>query len=179
MTKTMDWTTYIELASRTAKPLELFEQLEHARLGVSTEVGELLDAYKRHRIYGKPLDKTNLLEEIGDTLWYVALECTTNKFDIVPIMRGMQVPKLPDTHTMLKALGRLAGYFWDEPREGHCAAIVFALMQLCEMEQIDFEQAMRLNIAKLAKRYGDKYSDHAALVRDLVEERTLLEAGKA
>ena len=175
----MDWNTYVELANRTAKSLPYDDQLEHARLGVSTEVGELLDAYKRHRIYGKPLDTVNLQEEIGDALWYIALECKTNGFEVGTILRSMQVEQAPKVADLLRALGRLAGIFWDAPKEGNCAALIFALIQLCEVEDIDFEQAMRLNIAKLAKRYGDKYSDHAALVRDLVEERSLLEAGKA
>ncbi len=172
----MDWNNYVELANRTAKSLPFEQQLEHSRLGVSTEIGELLDAYKRNRIYGKPLDATNVLEEVGDCLWYIALECKTNGFDIGPTLRSMKIPQMPPLSDLLRALGRLAGIFWDEPKEGNCAALVFALLQLCEIESTDFEQAMRLNIAKLAKRYGDKYSDQAALIRDLVQERETLEA---
>ena len=39
-----------------------------------------------------------------------------------------------------------------------------------------FEHAMEINIAKLAKRYPDKYSDYNALNRDLESERKILEA---
>ena len=35
--------------------------------GVVGEIGELMDAYKRHIAYGKELDRINVLEEIGDT----------------------------------------------------------------------------------------------------------------
>lgn len=42
----------------------------HGAIGICTEGGELLDAYKKHLYYGKPLDKANILEEIGDVLWY-------------------------------------------------------------------------------------------------------------
>ncbi len=40
---------------------------------------------------------------------------------------------------------------------------------------IDWEQCMLANIAKLKKRYGDKYAHHAALNRDLEGERRTLE----
>ena len=38
-----------------------------------------------------------------------------------------------------------------------------------------FEEAMEKNIAKLRARYGDKFTEHAALNRDLVKERNVLE----
>jgi NTP pyrophosphatase (non-canonical NTP hydrolase) len=45
----------------------------HALMGLATEVGELTDAYKRWVIYGKDIDYTNVREEVGDLLWYLAL----------------------------------------------------------------------------------------------------------
>lgn len=45
-------------------------QLLHAGIGMATETGEFLDALKKFIFYGKPLDKTNLSEEIGDASWY-------------------------------------------------------------------------------------------------------------
>jgi NTP pyrophosphatase (non-canonical NTP hydrolase) len=47
--------------------------LLHGSIGIATESGEILDAIKKHIYYGKPLDKVNLKEEIGDVLWYCAL----------------------------------------------------------------------------------------------------------
>jgi NTP pyrophosphatase (non-canonical NTP hydrolase) len=40
---------------------------------------------------------------------------------------------------------------------------------------IEWEECMLANIAKLKKRYGEKYSHHAALNRDLEGERQVLE----
>lgn len=48
-------------------------RLLHGVIGVATESGELLDAVKKHVYYGKPLDKVNLMEEVGDCMWYLAL----------------------------------------------------------------------------------------------------------
>jgi NTP pyrophosphatase (non-canonical NTP hydrolase) len=48
-------------------------RLIHASLGMQTESAEFSDTIKKHIFYGKPLDVTNLKEEIGDMLWYVAI----------------------------------------------------------------------------------------------------------
>jgi NTP pyrophosphatase (non-canonical NTP hydrolase) len=49
------------------------KRLTHAGLGLCTEAAELADAIKKHIFYGKDLDKVNLVEEIGDILWYSAI----------------------------------------------------------------------------------------------------------
>ena len=45
--------------------------LIHMTMGVSGEAGELLDAIKKHTMYNKPLDVENVIEEIGDVLFYL------------------------------------------------------------------------------------------------------------
>ena len=45
--------------------------LNHAVLGVAGEAGELVDAIKKHTIYGKPLDRANIIEELGDLRFYI------------------------------------------------------------------------------------------------------------
>ena len=45
----------------------------HGAIGLATEAGELLDAIKRALFYGQPLDRTNLIEELGDLEWYMAV----------------------------------------------------------------------------------------------------------
>ena len=46
--------------------------LLHMVIGASGEVGELVDAIKKHVIYQKPLDVENVKEELGDLLFYMA-----------------------------------------------------------------------------------------------------------
>ena len=48
-------------AARTLPRLGFNKDVRHMQMGVKTELGELLDAFKKHYIYGKPLDKVNLL----------------------------------------------------------------------------------------------------------------------
>ena len=91
----------------------------HMVLGISTEAGELLDAYKKHCAYGKDLDKTNVGEEIADIMWYIS--------------------------------------------------------NLCRMLNIDMEEMLQRNIAKLKARYPEKFDEIKALNRNLEKERQILE----
>lgn len=45
--------------------------LLHMAVGVAGEAGELLDAIKKHSVYGKPIDRENVIEESGDILFYL------------------------------------------------------------------------------------------------------------
>ena len=43
----------------------------HMAIGVSGEAGELIDAIKKYVIYRKPLDRENVIEELGDLEFYM------------------------------------------------------------------------------------------------------------
>jgi NTP pyrophosphatase (non-canonical NTP hydrolase) len=119
----------VKLATRTEAPvtpemIARFSDPETIRIfhyiaGLVTEAGEALDQLKRHLFYGKPLDKINLKEELGDTDWYMNLGCS-----------------VLDTN----------------------------------MQEVEIA-----NIRKLTARFGDKFSEDAALIRNLDNERKVLE----
>jgi NTP pyrophosphatase (non-canonical NTP hydrolase) len=46
--------------------------LIHMALGLAGEVGELVDAIKKHTIYEQKLDEHNVLEELGDIEFYLS-----------------------------------------------------------------------------------------------------------
>jgi len=52
---------------------EVLIDLLHAGIGLATEAGEFLDGLKKYVFYGKSLDATNLVEEAGDSEWYIAI----------------------------------------------------------------------------------------------------------
>lgn len=66
---------FIALAVRTESPnyYPQNHRLEHAIDGCVTEAGEMQDAMKKAKYYGKTLDLVNLKEEAGDLLWYLAI----------------------------------------------------------------------------------------------------------
>lgn len=79
----IDSSNYVKNATNTEAPITgdmvvRFSKSEnirllHAGIGMATESGEFLDMLKKHLYYGKPLDKVNLAEEVGDLMWYCAL----------------------------------------------------------------------------------------------------------
>lgn len=52
----------------------------HASMGVSGEAGELLDAIKKEVHYNKPVDRDNIVEELGDLRFYI--QAIMNLYDI-------------------------------------------------------------------------------------------------
>jgi NTP pyrophosphatase (non-canonical NTP hydrolase) len=53
-----------------AKRCEGVEGLLHAAIGIAGEGGELLDAVKKTWVYGRELDRANVIEELGDLEFY-------------------------------------------------------------------------------------------------------------
>lgn len=103
---------YIEDANRTNAPMpdEYTKLTEiHMLMGMMTEVGELTDVYKKNLAYGKEIDITNVKEEIGDLMWYIAGFCKVNNFNLIEIMQT-NIKKLksrfPDKFTTENALNR-------------------------------------------------------------------------
>lgn len=70
---------YAEFCFSLAKPGEEIvsemtpekAHLMHMAVGIAGEAGELLDAIKKHVMYGKPLDLENVEEELGDIEFYM------------------------------------------------------------------------------------------------------------
>jgi NTP pyrophosphatase (non-canonical NTP hydrolase) len=123
----MDSKKYINDALATESSYEpamdrLFDvrtaRLVHGLMGLVTESAEAVDVLKKHVFYGKPIDLTNLAEELGDLFWYMAI--------------------------------------------------------LCDELDVEFEQIMSKNIAKLRARYGNQFSQDKALNRDLDKEKAVL-----
>lgn len=77
---------YQARAMLTAKRRDFTFDLLHASLGLSSEAGEFTDAVKKNFIYGKALDKENLIEELGDIMWFVALACEVLNVEMVDVM---------------------------------------------------------------------------------------------
>lgn len=46
-------------------------KLIHALMGICGEAGELMDAIKKAAVYRKPLDRENVVEELGDLEFYM------------------------------------------------------------------------------------------------------------
>lgn len=110
----MNYKNYQEESKRTCPNLSdnlregLSDEL-HMVMGISTEAGELLDAYKKHFAYGKELDVVNVGEEIADIMWYVSNLCRIKGINLEEMLQR-NIDKLkaryPDKFSQEKALNR-------------------------------------------------------------------------
>ncbi len=193
---------YQKLALRTENTPNIgpYPRVLHGLLGMATEIGELLDLYKKHLIYGKPFDRINLLEEVGDTYWYIALTRDACGVDMDVIARRIEIGDFPNSFNggdvSLELLTRtinlhsvttdalntwLIATLHDLPLDiaeitNLCTFAQVLLKVILESNGFTVEQAQERNIAKLAKRYPDKFTSEAALNRDLDAERKILES---
>jgi NTP pyrophosphatase (non-canonical NTP hydrolase) len=171
---------YQQLAKRTFKDLGTDQKnLLHMKMGLMTEIGEILDALKKHIAYGKELDVVNMREEWGDAMWYIANYYTIkgkelhfeaeSVFDLFFYMSSKNNPEFTLLQNMANVLCRNNMSF-DET-----AALIWSMGK--NFTKVDEEKGdlLQLNIDKLRKRYPEKYSDEQALVRDTDAERKILE----
>lgn len=153
---------------------------------------------------GGVLDTVNLTEEVADDFWYGA-NCL-EELGVSPavfqraIDAGVKQGKLlveqcgGDHWELAKgllsinmAVAAVACRIATKPDdflEGSSPAVQVVeslgglFGSLCGMYGLDPAEGMNRNIAKLAKRYGDKFSDVAALNRDVGAERAVLEGAQ-
>jgi hypothetical protein len=156
-------------------------------MGMVTEAGELeeisLFAYdsERQECYG------HIIEEVGDYLWYIALALRS-------LRTGFQVDYPgPDISWMTfkdasMALTLSSSQVTDLVKKSlmygkaimpidlldHLNAQYEVLRHIASMCDSSIEEAMAKNIAKLQARYPDKFTQEAALNRDLDAEKAAM-----
>ena len=197
MTKISSLEEYRVLAARTLPDLgSIGNNLLHMEAGIAGEfLGEAVDILKKTFAYKKPLDKVHLGEELADTVWYCVGVETINKlpememcFDEEFIAR---IETIKDqTITYIKGSVRVRSssieteclgvilankMAVDSTNRVGVLAIIGICMGICELLEIDFWQALTNNISKLQVRYPEKFTEEAALNRDLAAERAELE----
>ena len=199
MTKISSLEEYRLLAARTLPDLgSVGNNLLHMEAGIAGEfLGEAVDILKKTFAYKKPLDKVHLGEELADTVWYCAGVETINKlpgtvivFDeeaiasveniknqtITYIKESVEI-EIRSSSIETECLGVILANkrAVDSTNRGAILAIIGICMGICEVLEIDFWQALTNNISKLQVRYPEKFTEEAALNRDLVAERVELE----
>ena len=197
MTKISSLEEYRLLAARTLPDLgSMSNNLLHMEAGIAGEfLGETVDILKKTFAYKKPLDKVHLGEELADTVWYCAGVETINKlhgtiipFDeeslaIIETIKNQTITYVKESVELRKSivetecLGLILANkdAVDSTNRGAILAIVGICMGICEVLNIDFWQALTNNISKLQVRYPEKFTEEAALNRDLAAERVELE----
>ena len=172
----MNNTQYQNLAFRTCKIHDSHEfNLLHMAVGIGSEYDELINAIDSN-------DKINIIEEIGDIMWYIACykKLNNSRFDVIvynsihntkPIIDYMN--KLPKKiSTLQNLIKRQAVYL--KPDEAaintNLEEIIKILLQILAVLEVDIYSVYIKNIDKLSVRYPEKYTDINAVNRDLFSE---------
>ena len=191
MSKIQTIPEYQGLAARTCPSLPgEHENERHMNLGVITEIGEVLDIFKKNLAYNKPIDVVNLGEELADISWYIVNKCAfepiplEEDFDVVLAdvkelldNKMFRVENLPIglktealMHTLLLAYCGTTNNIFSAP-----IVQLAILANIAEWYELDFFQILTNNIDKLKVRYPEKFTNEAAQNRDLEAERAELE----
>ena len=187
----MNFNTYLQTVLLRARLMPGPRQLEHAQIGMLTELGELGDLIKREFVKGIEFDRVNLLEECGDYLWYFVLYVHESGYSMVLLdqllAKCLEKPASPTVEsdsTLLRTLGQASGMLCSPPdilnlSVGDQKALIDAtfMIVLAFLLKYDFTMAQCLaaNDAKLELRHGHKFSAETSVNRDTAAERVILE----
>lgn len=175
-TKITTFDQYRKAAMRTCPSLGRKEvDMLHMKYGVITELGEIVDIFKKNLAYNKPIDVIHLKEELGDLFWYLAcgseiegVGCSEEQ-----IAFWTKTGKVLPTEDNIMLILNIIYFSWAE-------ALYYSFL-LANILSRDFgfklyEDVLTVNIQKLQARYPDKFDTEKALNRDLDKERKILES---
>lgn len=77
-----DFTSYQREAHKTAGTMPERDRVFMASMGLAGEAGEVVDELKKVHFHAKPFDRTKLVRELGDVLWYLAELATAHGVDL-------------------------------------------------------------------------------------------------
>jgi hypothetical protein len=180
---------YQKLAARTLPDLNEFyvgnimidnlledSNIVHCMYGIDTEIGEILDLYKKSFAYRKIFDKVNLLEEVCDVMWYVAAGCTISKVNLSNLINrrlnfnGSLIPNndYPTLDIMAELYNNIKDYHKNKLQ-------IDDIIELLVESEEQLFKGLTNNINKLIIRYPDKFTNNDAVNRNLDIERNELE----
>lgn len=94
--KRVEWFSTGEVFASSFDSLKLTPnqcELLHAAIGIAGEAGELLDAVRKHVFNGQPLDRENVIEELGDLEFYM-MAAMMNVGVLRPHLQELNMAKL-------------------------------------------------------------------------------------
>jgi NTP pyrophosphatase (non-canonical NTP hydrolase) len=183
---------------------ERFSQIDnirllHAAMGLSSELAEIQTMVDSSVPETGGIDVVNLKEEMGDLLWYMGVIVDVMKFDPDEVFASRQEGYGAEedrehavsclqarVHGMVVEVGTLVDFFKKTLMYGKILSreSVFQSLTVLDMEinsalilyGIAIDSARERNIEKLRARYGEKFTEAAALERNLRTERSILES---
>ena len=182
----MRWLEYQKEAFKTNANLgDARTDDTHMFCGMITELGELVDVFKKNLAYNKPLDWKNIKEELGDFFWYVAGYAEHNQISIYYEVENFdfQTAKMGDEDSLeillnvVADVGRLIDYrnanF--QVRQMTLLNAVLGIEAFCARNNISMWRVLENNIEKLRTRYPNEFSQEKAINRNIEVESEVLD----
>jgi NTP pyrophosphatase (non-canonical NTP hydrolase) len=172
----MKFKEYLEQSEKTLSTQfnidgEKEQKVLHSIIGMLTEVEELMSVK----------DGVNLKEEISDVFWYSAIIYREYNFDFKYeyIKSENNILEFLNKTLVLLDMFKKKIYYNkqidDVLFEKQFHKSMNHIFSLCADNNLNINEIFELNIAKLMKRYGDKFSSESAINRNLEEERKIME----
>lgn len=149
--------------------------LAHMVMGLGSELGELVNCIGTE--LKRKIDLVNLSEEIGDMYWYIANYCNLRNIsppenktvDHLPDFMAMEllIVSVADLTDLVK---KYVAYGKEIQRAQEMEAIYdvySALNLLASVYNLNTDEVRQKNITKLRVRYPEKFTQEAAINRDL------------
>lgn len=162
---------YSRFVASRLKPLNTQEaRINHAILGLITEVGELASSWKRYAIYDQPLDDINIREELGDFRFYIQALMNEKDYPVYNDLFRFH----PDftNFSIFNAVVAISEVIVEEGSDlkipknlTKIYGLIAVFLNLCNYFEVTEEEVMNENMLKLRLRYPDSYSDALALAR--------------
>lgn len=147
----------------------------HIKMGIFTEIGEIVDIFKKNLAYKKEIDLINLGEEIVDVAWYIVNWDTFNKLSS---SIDEHLSKNESLYDVIVSLDYIYDFYSDAGIKNdvfNTSQQLGILKTIAEYYNLNFYELLDRNIAKLKARFPEKFTEEAALNRDLIKERKILE----
>lgn len=179
--------TYASLAMRTCP--EGVDRLEMGAMGLLGESGELMDLFKKNRFQGHALNRADVLEELGDVLWYAACvlrapdpripKYTNLSMETVVLIGDEETHRASCLQEMImirqcRAMIGFAAALFDSAFDldplstfqMQIGGILSSILVIGSRFQLTLTDIMTANIDKLRARYPDGFTEERSINRE-------------
>lgn len=195
----MDFREYTKLTAKTeslhtesGKKFSKHERSIHMCIGLITEIGEVMDAYKKHLYYHQHLDLDNIKEEMGDIMWYCARLADIFSVSDLIIAKPSKSPPVVEKFSGTKGeqlgcmynLMQVSMYLYeavgnekivsndDDRYVSYCINMIISYVDyILRQLGLELDDVTEANIKKLKIRYCGIFSCKKAGNRDLKAEK--------
>lgn len=191
----MELTQYVKDAIRTESRIDNVT-IDVTKLTLVADMfinaGSLLDMIKKNAFYGKPIDPVmwnthvtalQVLSKAPDTL-LTPEQTDLRTSNLLPVdprvfhgIVGVATESTELVEALMTAVSGINNIDTVNVQE-ECIDACWYIAILHDATQLSWDEGLERNIAKLKKRYPDKFNAVDAVVRDLAAERAILEGTK-